>query len=43
MFDVEFSSFSRKFLKKSEKNIVERIIDRIEKLRSDPFPSDIKG
>lgn len=42
MFSVEFSSQAKKFLKKAEKELVERILDRIEKLKEDPFPSDIK-
>ena len=42
MFNVEFSSSAKKFLKKSEKQTAERIIERIEKLRSDPFPTDVK-
>ena len=42
MFGVEFSSSAKKFLKKSEKQIAERIIDRIEKLKEEPFPTDVK-
>lgn len=42
MFKVEFSSFAKKFLKKSSKELVSRIIDKIEKLLEDPFPSDVK-
>jgi len=42
MFDVEFSSQPRKFLKKAEKQVAKRIIERVEKLRTDPFPSDVK-
>jgi mRNA interferase RelE/StbE len=42
MFSVEFSSGAKKFLKKAEKKIVERIVKRIRKLREDPFPTDIK-
>lgn len=42
MFDVEFSNFSKKFLKKLDKQLVIRIIRKIENLAKDPFPSDVK-
>jgi len=42
MFSVEFSSLAKHFLKKSDKPLTERIIQRIEKLAEDPFPSDVK-
>ena len=42
MFNVELSSHSKNFLKKSEKNIAKRIITEIEKLKDDPFPKDVK-
>ncbi len=42
MFSVEFSSDAKKFLKKAERQIAERIVKRIRKLREDPFPSDVK-
>lgn len=42
MFDVEFSSHAAKFLKKSDKLLVQRIIDKIERLAKDPFPSEVK-
>ncbi len=42
MFSVEFSSDARKFLKKAERQITERIINRIKRLKEDPFPSDVK-
>lgn len=42
MFDAEFSSQARQFLKKSEQQVAKRIIEGIEKLRQDPFPSDVK-
>ncbi len=41
MFSVEFGSDAAKFLKNAEKEIVKRIVERIRKLREDPFPSDI--
>ena len=42
MFSVEFGSATKKFLKGTEKKTVERIIEKIEKLRIEPFPSDVK-
>lgn len=42
MFSVEFGSDAKKFLKKAERQIAERIFKRIKKLREDPFPSDVK-
>ena len=39
---VEFSSQSRKFLKKSSKELVMRLVERIDKLMIDPFPTDTK-
>lgn len=42
MFEIEFSSSAKNFLKKSEKEIVKRIIEKIEKLKVDPFPADVK-
>lgn len=42
MFSVEFGSDAEKFLKKADKNVAERIIEKIEKLKVEPFPSDVK-
>ena len=42
MFSIEFSSQSIHFLKRCDKQLAERVITRIEKLRTDPFPSDVK-
>ena len=42
MFEVEFSSSARKFLKKAEKLIAKRIITHIEELLEDPFPPGVK-
>ncbi len=42
MFSVKFSSDSLRFLKKAEKETVGRILERIDKLRVEPFPSDVK-
>ncbi len=42
MFSVEFGSDAKKFLRKAEKDIAKRIIARIEKLKEEPFPQDVK-
>ncbi len=42
MFSVDFSSHAKKFLKNAEKQVASRVIERIERLASDPFPSDVK-
>ncbi len=42
MFNVEFSSQARKFLKKAERQITTRIIEKIEQLAENPFPTDVK-
>lgn len=42
MFEVEFSSAARRFLKGVEKDLAARLIARIELLASDPFPKDVK-
>lgn len=42
MFSAEFGSDAKKFLKKSDKEIVRRIIEKIEKLKMESFPSDVK-
>ncbi|MBI2564533.1 type II toxin-antitoxin system RelE/ParE family toxin [Candidatus Woesearchaeota archaeon] len=42
MFNVELSSLAHHFLKKADKQLAQRIIQRIEKLAEDPFPADIK-
>ena len=42
MFSVEFGSEAKRFLKKADKEIVRRIIEKIEKLKLEPFPSDVK-
>ena len=42
MFDVELSNSSKRFLKKCDRQIRDRILDKIEKLRIDPFPSDAR-
>jgi len=42
LFILEFSSRAKKFLKKLDKQIAERIITKIERLAKDPIPSDVK-
>jgi len=42
MFDIEFSSQSKKFLNKAETVVAKRLIERIEDLAVEPFPSDVK-
>ncbi len=42
MFSVEFGSEARRFIKKANKELAERIIEKIEKLKIEPFPSDVK-
>ena len=40
MYDITFSNKSRKFLKKLDKHAFIRIIERLEKLKDNPIPSD---
>lgn len=42
MFSIEFGSEAKKFIKKAEIDVARRIIKRIEKLKVEPFPSDVK-
>ena len=42
MFSIEFSGAAAKFLKKADKQLAKRIIDKIEELAEDPFPQDVK-
>lgn len=42
MFSAEFGSDAKKFLRKAERDIAHRIIERIEKLKEEPFPQDVK-
>ena len=42
MFKVALSSHTQKFLKKSDKQLYQRLIKKIKDLRNDPFPSDSK-
>jgi len=42
MFKIEYSNKSLRFLDKCEKNLCERIIDKIEKLKETSVPNDAK-
>ncbi len=42
MYIVEASQQAQKFLNKLDKNICDRIIERLKKLGEDPIPSDSK-
>lgn len=42
MFKIEYSNKSLRFLDKCEKKLCERIINKIEKLKEIPVPSDAK-
>ena len=42
MFDVRYSSRSRKFLKKADKILARRLVEKIEKLREYPIIHDTK-
>lgn len=42
MFKIELSNSTKRFLKRCDKNLYKRIINRIKKLSSEPFPQDMK-
>ena len=42
MFNIEFSNQSKKFLKKSDKQLAARIIEKIELLKDNPVIHDSK-
>lgn len=42
MFKIELSSHAKRFLKKADEQLAKRIIERIEKLGAEPFPTDVK-
>ena len=42
MLDTQYSNQAKKFLKKINKDVCKRILDKIEDLREDPFPRDLK-
>jgi len=42
MYEIEYSNKARDFLKKLDRHIAERILNRIERLKQEPVPSDAK-
>ena len=42
MLEIEFGSPAKRFLKKCDKPLRRRLIEKIEKLRVEPFPPDVK-
>ncbi len=42
MFNVELGSEAKRFLKKLERKACERIIAKIDKLKTEPFPQEAK-
>ena len=42
MFKVELANPAKRFLKKCDLELYERIINKIKQLASDPFPQDVK-
>lgn len=42
MLSTEFSNSATKFLKKVERQLAKRLMDKIEGLEQDPFPKDVK-
>ena len=42
MFNIYLSSQAKRFLRKSQKNVYERIMKKIKSLSADPFPPDTK-
>jgi len=40
MYGIEYSNKAKKFLSKLDKHILVRILERIEKLKENPVPSD---
>jgi len=42
-FNLDYSNRSKKFLKKADKVLVKRLIEKIEKLREDPIIHDTKA
>jgi len=42
MFNIRYSNGSKKFLRKADKVLVKRVIEKIEKLREDPIIHDTK-
>ena len=42
MLNIEFSNNSKRFLKNADKELYERVIERIEELKREPIPTDSK-
>ena len=42
MFSVKISNHAKKFLRKRDKNLCIRILDKIKELSENPFPQNIK-
>ena len=42
MLKVELGNSAKKFLKKCDKNLYERLISEIKSLSNNPFPQDVK-
>lgn len=43
MFALSFSSHAKKFLKKCDKGLCSRLLEKIEKLQNEPVPHDAKS
>ena len=43
MFSIKYSNQAAKFIKKSEKETSQRIIKKLEELKKNPFPHDMKS
>ena len=42
MFNIDYSNQAKRFLKKVDRTIAKRILDKIEELSNNPFPTDVK-
>jgi len=42
MFRIELGNPTKRFLRKCDKDLYERLINKIKSLSADPFPSDVK-
>ena len=42
MFSVEYANKAKKFLKQAEKEIAQRVLEKIEELRNEPVPHNAK-
>lgn len=42
MLKIEFGNPATRFLKKCERNVYERVMEKIESLATDPFPQGVK-